>query len=98
MYTSSKIIMKESILDMQLINAWGDWHDLMVSRSFNCLSSYLFKEMHLVVYVYGIVIIGSDQYGIWKLKQHHFGHFHKKDLGKLKYFQGTKVAHSNSRL
>ena len=37
----------------------------------------------------------SDQDGIQKLK-HLFSHFQTKDLGKLKYFLGLKVAQSNS--
>ena len=43
-----------------------------------------------------IVITGSDQDGIQKLKQHIFNHFQTKDLEKLKYFLGIKVAQSNS--
>ena len=43
-----------------------------------------------------IVIIGSDQDGIQKLKQYLFSHFQTKDLGKLKYFLGIEVAQSNS--
>ena len=43
-----------------------------------------------------IVITGSDQDGIQKLKQHLFSHFRTKDLGKLKYFLGIEVAQSNS--
>ena len=42
-----------------------------------------------------IVIVGSDQDGIQKLKQHLFSHFQTKDLGKLKYFLGIEVAQSN---
>ena len=48
--------------------------------------------IYLIVYVDDIVIIGSDQDGIQKLKQHLFRHFKKKNLGKLKYFLGTEVA------
>ena len=44
-----------------------------------------------------IVITGSDQDGIQKLKQHIFHHFQTKDLKKLKYFLGIDVARSNSR-
>ena len=43
-----------------------------------------------------IVITGSDQDEIRKLKQHLFSHFHTKDLGKLKYFLGIEIAQSNS--
>ena len=43
-----------------------------------------------------MVITGSDQDGIQKLKQHLFSHFQTKDLGKLKYFLGIEVAQSNS--
>ena len=52
--------------------------------------------IYLIVYVDDIVITGSDQDGIQKLKQHLFSHFKTKDLGKLKYFVGIEVAQSNS--
>ncbi|RVW70964.1 Retrovirus-related Pol polyprotein from transposon RE1 [Vitis vinifera] len=52
--------------------------------------------IYLVVYVDDIVIIGSDQNGIQKLKQHLFTHFQTKDLGKLKYFLGIEIAQSSS--
>ncbi|KAL6310892.1 hypothetical protein AAG906_025833 [Vitis piasezkii] len=42
--------------------------------------------IYLVVYVDDIVITGSDQNGIQKLKQHIFTHFQTKDLGKLKKY------------
>ena len=45
-----------------------------------------------------IVIIGSDQDDIQKLKQHLFSHFQTKDLGKFKYFLGIEVAQSNSKV
>ena len=45
-----------------------------------------------------IVITGSDQDGIQKLKQHLFNHFQTKDLGKLKYFLGIEIAQSNSEV
>ncbi|RVW51219.1 Retrovirus-related Pol polyprotein from transposon TNT 1-94 [Vitis vinifera] len=52
--------------------------------------------IYLVVYVDDIVITGSDQNGIQKLKQHLFTHFQTKDLGKLKYFLGIEIAKSSS--
>ena len=52
--------------------------------------------IYLVVYVDDIVITGSDQDGIQRLKQHLFNHFHTKDLSKLKYFMGIEVAQSSS--
>ncbi|RVW96834.1 Retrovirus-related Pol polyprotein from transposon TNT 1-94 [Vitis vinifera] len=52
--------------------------------------------IYLVVYVNDIVITGSDQNGIHKLRQHLFTHFQTKDLGKLKYFLGIEIAQSSS--
>nr|CAN75244.1 hypothetical protein VITISV_014212 [Vitis vinifera] len=52
--------------------------------------------IYLVVYVDDIVITGSDQNGIQKLKQHLFTHFQTKNLGKLKYFLGIEIAQSSS--
>ncbi|RVX17092.1 Retrovirus-related Pol polyprotein from transposon RE2 [Vitis vinifera] len=52
--------------------------------------------IYLVVYVDNIVITGSDQNGIQKLKQHLFTHFQTKDLGKLRYFLGIEIAQSSS--
>ena len=45
-----------------------------------------------------IVITVSYHNGIQKLKQHLLSHFQTKDLGKLKYFLGIKVAQSNSEV
>ena len=45
-----------------------------------------------------IVITGTDQDGIQKLKQHLFNHFQTKDLRKLKNFLGIEVAQSNSEV
>ena len=52
--------------------------------------------IYLVVYVDDIVITGSDQEGIQRLKQHLFNHFQTKDLDKLKYFLGLEIAQSSS--
>ncbi|PHT82485.1 hypothetical protein T459_15500 [Capsicum annuum] len=52
--------------------------------------------IYLVVYVDNIVIIGNDEDGISKLKQHLFQHFQTKDLGGLKYFLGIEVAQFRS--
>ena len=43
-----------------------------------------------------IVIIGSDQEGILRLKQHLCSHFQTKDLGKLKCFLGLEIAQYSS--
>ena len=51
--------------------------------------------IYLVVYVDDIVITGSDQDGIQKLKQYLFTHFQTKDLGKLKYFLGIEMTQSS---
>lgn len=40
--------------------------------------------------------LGNDHYKIIQLKNHLFGHFQTKDLGKLKYFVGVEVAQSRS--
>ena len=48
--------------------------------------------IYLIVYMDDIVITGSDQDGIQKLKQQLFSHFQTKDLGKLKYFLSIEVA------
>ena len=45
-----------------------------------------------------IVITGSDQDGIQKLKQHLFSYFQTKDLGKLNYFLSIEVAQYNFRV
>ena len=52
--------------------------------------------IYLIVYVDDIVIIGNDQGGIHRLKQHLLSHFQIKDLGKLKYFLGIEIAQSKS--
>ena len=56
------------------------------------------KCIYLIVYVDDIVITGTDQDGIQKLKQRLFSHFQTKDLGKLKYFLGIEVTQSNSEV
>ena len=48
--------------------------------------------IYLIVYVDDIDITGNNQDGIQRLKQHLFSHFQTKDLGKLKYFLGIKIA------
>ena len=54
--------------------------------------------IYLIVYVDDIVITGSDQDGIQKLKQHIFSYFQTKDLGKLKYFLGIEIVQFNFRV
>ena len=51
-------------------------------------------SIYLVVYVDDIIITGQDHDGIAQLKNHLFGHFQTKDLGKLRYFLGIEVAQS----
>ena len=53
------------------------------------------KSIFLVVYVDDIVITGSDEDVIGKLK-HLSPHFQTKDLGHLKYFLGIEVAQSST--
>jgi len=53
-------------------------------------------SIYLVVYVDDIVLIGNDNHSISQIKQHICHHFQTKDLGKLRYFLGTKVAQSNN--
>ena len=45
----------------------------------------------LLVYVDGIVIIGSDSKGISTFKSFLQNQFHTEDLGMLRYFLGIKV-------
>ena len=49
----------------------------------------------MIVYVDGIVLTESNNHDISQLKQHLYHHFQTKDLGKLRYFLGIKVAQSN---
>ncbi|RVW47609.1 Copia protein [Vitis vinifera] len=76
---------------------WGVWFSVQVTP-FSIWLETIFSSMciYLVVYVDDIVITGSDQDGIQKLKQHLFTHFQTKDLGKLKYFLGIEIAQSSS--
>ncbi|RVW48779.1 Retrovirus-related Pol polyprotein from transposon RE1 [Vitis vinifera] len=69
----------------------GVWFSVQVTRSLYGLKQSLLEH----VYVDDIVITGSDQNGIQKLKQHIFTHFKTKDLGKLKYFLGIEIAQSS---
>ena len=69
----------------------------------NTIDHYVFYHhtparqcIYLIVYVDDIIIIGNDQAGIQKLKQHSFSYFQTKDLGRVKYFLGIEVAQSNS--
>ena len=49
-----------------------------------------------LVFVDDTIIIGSDQDVILQLKQHLFTHFQSKNLGRLKYFLGIKIAQSSN--
>lgn len=48
----------------------------------------------LIFYVDDIIVIGDDLEEMEQLKRHLIVKFEIKDLGKLKYFLGIKVAHS----
>ena len=50
--------------------------------------------VYLILYVDDIVLTRSNNHGIPQLK-HLYHHFQTKDLGKLRYFLGIKVAQSN---
>ena len=53
------------------------------------------KFIAVLVYVDDIVIAGSDQAEILKLKQQLSSQFHRKDLGDLRYFLGLEVARTS---
>ena len=53
------------------------------------------KVIALIVYVDNIVLTGNDPAEMEKLKWRLAKEFEIKDLGKLKYFLGTEVAHFN---
>ncbi|RVW27581.1 Retrovirus-related Pol polyprotein from transposon TNT 1-94 [Vitis vinifera] len=75
-------------LDIKNVFLHGDLAEKFIWSNLLCI--------YLVVYMDDIVITGSDQDGIQKLKQHLFTHFQTKDLGKLKYFLGIEIAQSSS--
>lgn len=52
--------------------------------------SFFYKQS-VVVYVYNIVITGSDASGISSLESFLHSQFHTKDLGMLMYFLGVEV-------
>ncbi|RVW98183.1 Retrovirus-related Pol polyprotein from transposon RE1 [Vitis vinifera] len=90
------------LLSMAAMRSWasllgGVWFSVQVTP-FSIWLETISSSMciYLVVYVDDIVITGSDQNGIQKLKQHLFTHFQTKDLGKLKYFLGIEIAQSSS--
>jgi len=49
----------------------------------------------LAVYVNDILLTGSDLAGLVETRKYLRRHFVTKDMGKLKYFLGIKVAHKN---
>ena len=53
------------------------------------------KVIAFIVYVDDIFLIGNDPAEMKKLKRQLAKEFEIKDLGKLKYFLGIEVAHSN---
>ncbi|RVW83271.1 Retrovirus-related Pol polyprotein from transposon RE1 [Vitis vinifera] len=76
--------------------AQGVWFSVTTDHSVFYHHNSSGQCIYLVVYVDDIVITGSDQNDIQKLKQHLFTHFQTKDLGKLKYFLGIEIAQSSS--
>lgn len=51
-------------------------------------------SIYLIVYVDDIIITEENHDQIAQLKNHLFGHFQTKDLGKFRYFLGIEVAQS----
>ena len=54
--------------------------------------------LYILVYVDDLVIAGNSCNAIAEFKAYLSNCFHMKDLGKLKYFVGVKVAHSSKRI
>ncbi|KAL9237818.1 hypothetical protein vseg_012322 [Gypsophila vaccaria] len=55
-------------------------------------------EIHILIYVDDLVIVGYDSQAITAFKSYLSKCFYMKDLGKLKYFLGLEVAHSSKGL
>jgi len=53
-------------------------------------------SIYLLVYVDDVVRTSNDNHDISQIKQHICHHFQTKDLSKLRYFLGIKVAQSNN--
>ncbi|RVW87653.1 Retrovirus-related Pol polyprotein from transposon RE1 [Vitis vinifera] len=93
----AKIAFVRLLLSMAAMRSWPPYQ-LDIKNAFLhgiLLRKFIWSNhlcIYLVVYVDDIVITGSDQDGIQKLKQHLFTHFQTKDLGKLKYFLGIEIA------
>jgi Reverse transcriptase (RNA-dependent DNA polymerase) len=64
---------------------------LFIKNNFNGITIVL-------VYVYDLIITGDNQVEIDGIKQDLKQKFDIKDLGKLKYFLGIEIAHSQKRL
>lgn len=62
-------------------------HNLFVKRRDNRLTA-------LIVYVDNIIVTSNDEVEVEKLKCYLENEFEIKDLGKLNYFLGIEVAHS----
>ena len=77
----------------------GKLHELGFQSSKADTSLFFFQQaditIYMLVYVDDIVIVGSSQKVVDQLIHRLFVSFPIKDLGRLKYFLGIKVAHNS---
>ena len=52
--------------------------------------------LSVLIYVDGLIIVGSDSNAIARFKRYLGSCFHMKDLGALKYFLGIEIARNPS--